>query len=86
MVATHEIRAGARVSGSHGERLGVVSAIRTDEISGEPSALVVKTGIWPLTRHKILSVDTIRQINNDPDTIVVNVSKREFRGIPQIKN
>jgi hypothetical protein len=85
MVATHEIRAGAKVSGSRGEKLGVVDTVTTDEVSGEPSAFIVKTGFWPMTKRKILSIDTIRQVNNDPDTIIVNVSKREFRGIPQLE-
>ena len=86
MQSTHEIREGARVSGSHGERLGVVDEIRTDEVSGAPTGIVVKTGLWPMTKRKVLSVDVIRQVNNDPNTIIVNVSKKELRGIPALKS
>jgi uncharacterized protein YrrD len=85
MVSTHEIRKGARVNGSRGERLGVVDEVTTDEVSGVPSAFIVKTGFWPLTKRKILSVDVIRQINNDPNTVIVNVSKQELRGIPALE-
>jgi uncharacterized protein YrrD len=84
MQATHEIREGARVNGSHGERLGVVDEVRKDEVSGVPASFVVKTGMWPLTKRKVLSVDVIRQVNNDPNTIIVNVSKKELRGIPPL--
>ena len=84
MVATYEIREGARVAGSHGERYGVVESIGTDESSGEPKTFVVKTGFWPFQKRKQLSVETIRQINNDPDTIIMDVSKQEFRSIPEL--
>lgn len=86
MVETHEIREGARVAGSHGERFGVVDAIRTDSVSGEPRSFVVKTGFWPFQKRKMLSVDVVRQINNDPNTIIVDVSKQVFRGIPEIQD
>ncbi|CAN5538665.1 hypothetical protein BH23CHL2_BH23CHL2_25620 [soil metagenome] len=85
MVETHEIREGARVAGSHGERFGVVDGIRTDSVSGEPKSFVVKTGFWPFQKRKMLSVDVVRQINNDPNTIIVDVSKQVFRGIPEIQ-
>ena len=85
MVETHEIREGARVAGSHGERFGVVEEIQTDAVSGEPKNMIIKTGFWPLQKRKMLSVDVIRQINNDPDTIRLNVSKKEFRNIPALK-
>ena len=85
MVETHEIRAGARVTGSHGERFGVVEEVRTDSVSGEPKTFVVKTGFWPFQKRKELSVDVIRQINNNPNNVIMNVSKQQFRGIPALK-
>jgi hypothetical protein len=69
---------------SHGERLGVVDEVRMDDVSGAPASFVVKTGFWPMTKRKVLSVDVIRQVNNDPNTIIVNVSKQELRGIPAL--
>jgi hypothetical protein len=84
MEETHDIREGARVAGSHGERFGVVDSIRKDQVSGEPKTFVVKTGFWPFQKRKLLSVDVIRQVNNDPDTIIMDVSKQEFRGIPTV--
>jgi len=84
MVETHEIREGARVAGSHGERFGVVESVRTDEVSGEPKSFVIKTGFWPFQKRKMVSVDVIRQVNNDPDTIIVDISKQDFRGIPAV--
>lgn len=86
MVETHEIREGARVAGSHGERFGVVDTIRTDSVSGEPTSFIVKTGFWPFQKRKMLSVDVVRQINNDPNTIIVDVSKQMFRGIPEVQD
>ncbi len=85
MVETHEIRAGARVTGGQGGRFGVVESIRSDQTSGAPHSFVIKTGFWPLQKRKLLSVDVIRQVNNTPDTIIVNVTKKEFRGAPAVK-
>lgn len=85
MAETHEIREGARVSGSHGERFGVVDSISTDQVSGEPTSFVVKTGFWPFQKRKMLSVDVIRQVNNDPNTIILDVTKKDFKGIPAIE-
>jgi len=85
MAETHEIREGARVTGSHGERFGVVEEVRADSVSGAPATFVVKTGFWPFQKRKQLSVDVIRQINNNPNNIIMNVSKKEFRGIPALR-
>lgn len=86
MTQTHEIRTGALVRGSHGERLGKVHSVRTDDDTGEPTDFVVKTGIWPLSRLKLMSVDIVRQVNNDPDTIIVDVSRKDFRRSPSLSS
>ena len=85
MVETHEIRAGARVTGGHGKRFGVVESVSSDQTSGEPQSFVIKTGFWPLQKRKMLSVDVIRQVNNNPDTIIVDVTRKEFRKTATIK-
>ncbi len=84
MAETHDIREGARVKGSHGERLGTVETIQTNADTGEPSGFVVKTGFWPIQKLKLLSVNAVRQVNNDPDTVIVDVSKKEMRQTPAL--
>ena len=84
MVETHEIRVGAKVAGSRGESFGSVDEVRMDPVSGEPKTFVISTGFWLMKKRKELSVDVIRQVNNDPDTIILDVAKNDFRRIPAL--
>ncbi|CAN5521365.1 hypothetical protein BH23CHL2_BH23CHL2_07710 [soil metagenome] len=84
MAAVLQIRKGMPVRGSQGAKLGVVDEVTTDAVSGQPTAFVVKSGFWILAKRKILNVDMIRQINHDPDSIIVKIRKKEFRGIPEL--
>lgn len=83
MEATQVIQEGADVRGSQGERLGVVEEIRTDSVSGQQTSFTVKTGFWIFGKIKMLSVDAVERVEDDSNTVVVGMSKDEFRGIPQ---
>jgi len=82
VVATQQLRAGADVIGSQGERLGTVELVRTDGVSGQPTSFVIKSGFWIFGKHKMLSTDTVAEITDD--RIVVGMTKHEFRGIPEL--
>lgn len=84
MASEHEIRPGARVIGGHGEKLGTIESLLHNAEDGSVSGFVIEHGIWPFKKQKLLSVEAIRQVNNNPDTVVVDFDKREFRGIPPL--
>lgn len=83
MASEHEIRPGAKVIAEHGATLGQVTSVEQDPASGEPTTFRVKSGFWIFAKEKEVSVDVIRQVNNDPDTIVVELSKRDSRALPE---
>lgn len=85
MTSGENIREGAKVIDNVQKSLGTVGTVQRDPVSGEVENFTVKHGFWFLAKTKIMSVDLIKQVNQDPDTIVVTLSKSEFRAMPELE-
>ena len=85
MVSGENIRAGAKVIDNDHKTLGTVGDVQRDPVSGEVENFTVKQGFWFLTKTKIMSVDLVKAVNQDPDSVVVTVSKADFRAMPELE-
>lgn len=85
MTSGENIREGAKVLDNNRKTIGTVSSVQRDPVSGEVETFTVKSGFWFLARTKILSVDLVKQVNQDPDTVVVTLSKADFRAMPELE-
>jgi uncharacterized protein YrrD len=85
MTSGEHIREGAKVIDKERKTLGTVGTIQRDPVSGEVETFTVKQGLWFMAKTKIMSVNLVKQVNQDPDTVVVTVSKAEFRTMPELE-
>jgi hypothetical protein len=85
MASREDIRVGAKVIDSNQKNLGTVTSVQRDPVSGEVEIFAVKGGFWFLARTKLLSVELVKQVNQDPDTVVVTLSKADFREMPELE-
>lgn len=78
-----QIHEGMKVTGSQGKQLGKVDRVIRHPHTGAVQGFVVSHGILG-RKHKELTIDLVRQVNVDPDLVVVRMTRSEFKQLPDL--
>lgn len=83
MAQTDQIHEGAKVNGDQGKHLGKVERLIRHPETGAVEAFIVSHGLLG-RKQKELTVDLVRQVNVNPDLVVIRMTKSEFKQMPDL--
>ena len=73
-----EVRAGFRVIGRGGDKLGAVEQPIHAEDSGELTAFTMRCGLLRRS-FKLIPAETIKEVNAGSETVIVRLAKKDLR-------